>query len=578
MTLSRKALSNWEYSLSFILDSTYNGVIAVDKNGYIVLFNESARNMLNLREDVVGKLILEVMPDSHLPAILRTGVAELGQKMFVNDRVCLCNITPIMKGEEIVGAVAVFEDITLLQRVVEELSSVQDLRGVLQTVLENEHEGVVVVDKYGTITMCNEALCAFLKVRADRVIGKNVSVLLPELGLTGVIRSGEKELAELRQVRGSEVIVTSLPVSNGKEVTGAVGKIMFKHIYEMDSLVNKVNTLRNKLAFYKEQLEKISGAKYKIDNIVGKSQVISQLKETIKKVAPSNSTVLLRGEPGTGKELFVHALHLESPRKHGPFVKVNCAAVPENLLEAEIFGYAEDTLVGTKKGGQIGKFELADQGTIFLDEIGDMSRDMQAKLLRVIQEKVVRRLGDDRAIPVDVRVVAATNRNLEDLIREGLFREDLYYRLNVLSFYIPPLRDRQEDIEPLINFLIERYNREFGKKVIGISSEVYNILIRHTWPGNVRELENVLERAFDVIEDQIIQPHHLPMYLKKISQTQVKVNEKVSLKTILEDTERNALIQALHRTGGNKVKAAKLLNISRAGLYQKLEKYDLLDE
>lgn len=578
MTLSQKALSNWEYSLGFILDSTYNGIIAVDKNGYVVVFNESAKNLMDLRDDVVGKYIQEIMPESRLPVILRTGAAELGQRIMLNNRVCLANFTPIIKDKEIVGAVAVIEDLSLLQRIVEELSSVKEMKEVLQAVLDNTNEGIVIIDRTGNIEMCNEAFCSYLRVKKDRITGKDISNVLPELSLKSVLMTGEHQLAELRQIKGNDVIVSNLPVFHGKEINGAIGKIMFKHVYEMDSLVNKVNSLKNKLAYYKDQLEKVSGAKYKVDNIVGKSQVIAQIKETIKKVAPSSSTVLLRGEVGTGKKLFAHAMHLESTRKHGPFVMVNCAAVPENLLESELFGFVEGALAVTKKGGQIGKFELADQGTIFLDEIGDMSLEMQAKLLRVLQEKEVQRLGDDKAIPVDVRVVAATNRNLEDLIKENNFREDLYYRLNVLSFYIPPLRDRREDIEPLINFMIERYNNEFGKKVIGISSEVYNIFIKHTWPGNVREMENVLERAFIVIEDQIIQPHHLPVYLKKITQTQIKISDRISLKMILEDTERNALIQALQRTGGNKVKAARMLGISRAGLYQKLEKYKLLDE
>lgn len=578
MTLSQKALSNWEYSLGFILDSTYNGIIAVDKNGYVVVFNESAKNLMDFRDDVVGKYIQEIMPESRLPVILRTGAAELGQRIMLNNRVCLANFTPIIKDKEVVGAVAVIEDLRFLQRIVEELSSVKEMKEVLQAVLDNTNEGIVIIDRTGNIEMCNEAFCSYLRVKNDRITGKDISNVLPELSLKSVLMTGEHQLAELRQIKGNDVIVSNLPVFHGKEINGAIGKIMFKHVYEMDSLVNKVNSLKNKLAYYKDQLEKVSGAKYKIDNIVGKSQVIAQIKETIKKVAPSSSTVLLRGEVGTGKKLFAHAMHLESARKHGPFVMVNCAAVPENLLESELFGFVEGALAVTKKGGQIGKFELADQGTIFLDEIGDMSLEMQAKLLRVLQEKEVQRLGDDKAIPVDVRVVAATNRNLEDLIKENNFREDLYYRLNVLSFYIPPLRDRREDVEPLINFMIERYNNEFGKKVIGISSEVYNIFIKHAWPGNVREMENVLERAFIVIEDQIIQPHHLPVYLKKITQTQIKISDRISLKMILEDTERNALIQALQRTGGNKVKAARMLGISRAGLYQKLEKYKLLDE
>ncbi len=578
MTLSRKALSNWEYSLGFILDSTYNGIVAVDKNGYVVFINESAMKLLNIKDDVVGKYIQEIIPESKLPAILRTGVAELGQKILLNNRICLSNLTPIIKDGEVVGAVAVYEDITLLQKIVEELSSVKETREILQTLLDNTSEGIVIINNNGQVEMCNEAFCSYLRIKKEKITGRDISDVLPELSLKNILRTGKHELAELRHIKGNDVFISNLPIYKDKEINGAIGKLMFKQVYEMDSLVNKVSSLKSKLAYYKEQLEKVSGAKYKIENIIGKSQVISQLKETIKKVAPSSSTVLLRGEVGTGKELFAHALHLESPRKLGPFVKVNCAAVPENFLEPEFFGFVEGAFPGAKKGGQIGKFELADQGTIFIDEIGDMPLTMQAKLLGVLQEKEIQRIGEHKTRPVDIRIVAATNQNLEELIKKDLFREDLYYRLNVLSFSIPPLRDRREDIEPLINFMIEKCNNEFGKKVIGISSEVYNIFIKHTWPGNVREMENVIERVFNVIEDQIIQAHHLPVYLKKISQPHIKINDRICLKTLLEDTERNALIQALQRTGGNKVKAARMLGISRAGLYQKLEKYNLLEE
>ncbi len=578
MTLSRKILSNWEYSLSFILDSTYNAIIAVDQNGYIVVLNESARNLLNLREDVAGQHIEEILPESRIPVVLRTGIAELGHKMVINDRVCFLNLTPIRKGEEVVGAVAVIEDVTLLKRIVDDISSSREAQAILETLMENSQEAIVIVNESGSIVMCNEFFCHYLEIERGKVIGRNVNDILPELPLLNVLISGEPELAQVKLIRGKNVVVSSFPVFDGKKVSGAMAKIIFQNVHEMDPLVNKVNMLRSKLEFYKNQLEKTSGARYRLENIVGKSQVIAQLKEAIKKVAPGNSTVLLKGEAGTGKELFAHVLHLESPRRHKPFIKVNCSTVPENVLEADLFGYIEGAFHGAKKGGLIGKFELANHGTIFFDEISDMSPSLQEKLLKILQEKEIHRIGDEKRFPVDLRVIASTKRNLEELIKTNKFREDLYYRLNVISLYIPPLRERKEDIEALINYLTEKYNLEFGKNVIGISSEVYNMFVKYAWPGNVRELENVMERAFNVIEDQIIQPHHLPMYLKKMSQSKIKISDRISLKTIMEDTERNVLVQALQRTGGNKVKAARLLGISRAGLYQKLEKYSLLDE
>ncbi len=580
MILSRKAVNNlnWEYSLSFILDSAYNGIIAVDKDGYIVVFNKPAREIFRLLKDVGGMHIQEIMPESCLPVVLHTGIPETGQKITVNGRECIVNSTPIIKDGEVVGAVAVLEDMNAFQGIIDEMVSVKESRGILETVLSNAHEGIVVTDREGHIEICNDAFCSFLRINKEKVMSKDISVILPELKIKKVLESGEPQLAELIQIKGTDVIVSILPVFHGKDLSGAVGKLRFKHVFEMDSLVNQLNSLRSKLSYYKDQLEKVSGARYKVENIVGKSQVIVQLKETIKKVANGDSTILLRGETGTGKELFAHAIHLESSRKHGPFVRVNCSAVPENLIEAELFGLADRAGDGTPRHGQTGKFELADQGTIFIDDIGEISTTLQAKILNIMQTRELKRIGDDRTKLVDIRIIAATKNNLDEMVKQNLFREDLYYRLNVLSFYIPPLRDRREDIEPLINFMIEKYNNEYGKKVIGISSEVYNIFIKHAWPGNVREMDSVMERVFNVIEDQIIQPHHLPVYLKKMSQAQLQINDRTSLKTILEDTERNALIQALQKTGGNKVKAAKNLGISRAGLYQKLEKYNLLED
>lgn len=577
MTLFRKAITNWEYSLGFILDSTYNGVIAVDKNGYIVLLNESAKNLLNLKDDPTGVSIQEIMPDSLLPAVLRTGNAEIGHKILINDRVCLANVTPILKGEEVLGAVAVFEDVTLLRRVMDDVYSSTELKGMLNAVLENSNEGIVVTDKLGTVIACNDTLCNFFQTKKEKAIGRNYENVFPDFSLKEVLSGGEYKF-EFKNIRGNDVIITNLPMSNGKKIFGAIGKVLVKQVQELNHLINKLNTLKSKVVYYKDELDRVVQSRYNVNNIVGKSQVITQLRETIKKVAQSNSNILFRGNTGTGKELFARALHFESSRKHGPFIKVNCASMPEQMLEQDIFGVEVRDGQSGSNGRRMGKLELADNGTLFLNEIGELSLNLQTKLLKFIQQHKTCRIGGNQEITLDVRIVASTNKNLEDLVRQNLFREDLYYSLNVLSFYIPPLRDRREDLEPLITHLIEKYNLEFGKNVLGISSETYNILIKYNWTGNVRELESVLERAFGVIEDQIIQPYHLPAYLKKSNPVQHRINERNSLKSILEDTERNVLIETLNNTGGNKVKAAKLLGISRAGLYQKLEKHNILEE
>lgn len=448
---------------------------------------------------------------------------------------------------------------------------------VIQALLEGTSESTVIINKAGIIEVCNEAFCQFIGSKKEMVLGKHVSDVLPELGLTKVFETDEPEYIEVKSIKGQDVIVTNLRISSGPEIVGAIGKIMMEQVFETDVLVNKINLLKSRIAYYREQLESMSGSRFRIENIVGNSQVISSLKEVILKIAHGNSTVLLRGEPGTGKELVSCVIHRESARKHGPYVKINCAKFTGSTLEFELFGAADTIVNGVITRGQVGKLELADQGTLFLEGIDKMSLSLQAKIVKVLREKMIQRVGEDTLRPVDIRFVAATDQNLEELIRQKLFREDLYYLFNVVSFYIPPLRDRQDDLRPLINFLVEKLNREFGKMVIGVSPEVYEIFKKHTWPGNVRELRSVLASAFNSVEDKRIEVHHLPACLRSGFVSQSKTKEKVGLKNILDETERNTIIQALERAGGSKVKAARMLGISRASLYQKLEKYDLLN-
>ncbi|MCL6611365.1 MAG: sigma 54-interacting transcriptional regulator, partial [Peptococcaceae bacterium] len=310
-------------------------------------------------------------------------------------------------------------------------------------------------------------------------------------------------------------------------------------------------------------------------NLIGSSPVMVKLKETVRRVAQGPSTVLIRGESGTGKELLAHAIHSGSPRRFGPFVKVNCAAVPENLLESELFGYREGAFTGARKGGKMGKFEQANGGTIFLDEIGDMPMSMQSKLLRVLQEKEIERLGENVPRPADVRVVAATNRPLEELISEGRFRQDLYYRLNVVSLVIPPLRERMEDIEELAMHFISKFNVEFGLDVRDMEKEVWNLFHSYHWPGNVRELENIIERAFNMVDGRHISLSHLPQYLQKISKGPRRTPVDRGLPALLDQVEKEAILETLASTGGNKMQAAKLLGISRAWLYKKMRQYNI---
>ncbi len=311
--------------------------------------------------------------------------------------------------------------------------------------------------------------------------------------------------------------------------------------------------------------------RFTFDQIIGQNEYLQQVITMCKKVARNNSTILLNGETGTGKEMIAQSIHYESNRSEGPFVAVNCAAIPAELIESELFGYDDGAFTGARKGGSPGKFELANGGTIFLDEIGDMSARAQVSVLRVLQEKQLCRIGGRQSKPVDVRVIAATHRNLQDMVEKGLFRQDLFFRLNVVNIYIPPLRNRRGDVELLMNYFMEKYKNILGRPQLKISREAIQRLLSYSWPGNVRELENIIEGLVNVVEGEIIYPEHLPQVLTEDNANFVSVKKGMTLK----DMEREAIIQAVKDCAGSLSAAALKLDIGRSTLYRKIKEYEI---
>jgi Nif-specific regulatory protein len=324
--------------------------------------------------------------------------------------------------------------------------------------------------------------------------------------------------------------------------------------------------LRDENRHLREELQE----RYDFLNIIGNSSRMRQVYEQITQVAPTNTTVLIRGESGTGKELIAHAIHYNSPRAQKPFIKVSCAALPETLIEAELFGHEKGAFTGaqTRKPG---RFELSDGGTLFLDEIGDLSLMTQVKLLRVLQERAFERLGGTTTVTVNVRLLAATNRNLEQAMSDGTFREDLYYRLNVFSIFVPPLRERKDDVLLLAEHFLDKYAREHGKQIKRIATSAIDMLSSYHWPGNVRELENTLERAVLVCEGQVIHGYHLPPTLQTAEASGTML--RTSLSDTVEAYERDLILDALKTTRGNRAKAAKLLSTTERIIGYKVKKY-----
>ena len=567
--------------IRIVLDSVCNGVLVVNPQGRITFFNTAAENISGLKaEHVIGQMVDDVIPNTGLIRVMETEVPEINQRQDFGKCEILTNRTPIIKDGVLVGAVAIFQDITEFNEVVTQLEDIKRLKSTLESIVDSLNEGIVVVDKNGLITLMNKAYGEFLNADPKAVIGKHVAEVIPNSRMHLVAQGGKAEVTDIQKIQNNTSVVTRIPIIKDGEIIGAVGNMVFKDIKELKSLALKIRKLESELEYYKEELCKVNGGKYTFENIVGNSDQIEWLRGIAAKAAKGRSTVLILGESGTGKELFAHAVHNASQRRESPFIKVNCAALPEHLLEAELFGYEEGAFTGARKGGKPGKFELANGGTIFLDEIGEMTPAMQVKLLRVLQEREVEHLGGTKTIKLDIRVIAATNRDLEEMIEQNRFRQDLYYRLNIFSINIPPLRERTEDIPLLCKVLLEKINNQVEHWVEGIAPDALALLMQYSWPGNVRELENVLERTVNLLDEEtIINPEHLPPVLKKVikfQETGKRAADVPDLSEIKDDAEKQAILKALSAASGNKSEAARLLGIHRSGFYQKLQKYNLL--
>ena len=455
-----------------------------------------------------------------------------------------------------------------------------------RTILDALEEWVVVVDHNARIFYLNRPYARFLGVNAEEVKGKKVTDVIENTRMHITIQNGVAERLSIQRIRGSNMIANRFPITEQGKVIGAVGTVIFHDTYEWKRINSHIKALMAEHEFANQETttnSKTPTAHYRLADIVGDSNVIKSLNQTITQIASGDVTVLLRGESGTGKELYAHAIHQLSDRADGPFIKVNCAAIPENLLESELFGYEEGAFTGAKKGGKAGKFQLANHGTLFLDEIGDLPLSMQAKLLRVLQDREVEAVGSTHGTPLNIRLITATHRPLEALIKEGQFREDLYYRINVVNIALPALRERPEDIGKLAEHFLRNLSRRTGRRAPKLTAQAMTAILEYQWPGNIRELENVMEAAFFTATDRKIPLSLLPASISQQVKHELHANTAAmkpvsfsgSLKEQLDQAEKNALKQALVIFHGNKTQAAKHLGISKSTFYEKLNKHEL---
>lgn len=442
-----------------------------------------------------------------------------------------------------------------------------------RAILDFTQDAIFIDDMYGNTQWINKACEKLYQIRKEEVIGKHINTLENEgifsPSVAKLVFEKKKEVSILHSNKhGKKILTTGTPILNEK---GTIKKVIStsRDITELIHLKNQLEDIQNELVELKEQQQE------HIDNVIIKSHKMKSVIQLAKRLAQIDSTVLITGESGVGKGVIAKYIHELGERSSKPFVKVNCGAIPESLLESELFGYEYGAFTGSKKQGKLGLFELAQQGTIFLDEIGELPLHLQVKILQVIQDKEIQRVGGISPIRVDVRIIAATNKDLRRMVDEKKFREDLFYRLNVVPIHIVPLRERQEDIFPLARYFLKKYNEKFNeKKRIDPNAMAY--LIKYTWPGNVRELENIVERLVITTKDDTILPHNLPNYIlhDKKDDSNIKIPVMMNLKNAIEEVEKQIIQNAVikHKTTRE---IAKALGVSQPTIVRKINRYHI---
>ncbi len=458
----------------------------------------------------------------------------------------------------------------------------QELQLTFNSVLEASEEIITISNAKDKVLYWNKKAETFYGIKKKDIIGNDLKSFFQQLVLTDVLATGKSVQEAYHQPKpGLYVLINSLPIKVGDRLLGGVS--LERDITEMVNLNRELHKATTRLNLLQQEMAQINnGSGGPFDSIYGHSPRLKESVDIAKKVAPTHASVLIRGESGTGKELFARAIHQSSQRKNKPFIALNCGAIPANLFESELFGYEPGAFTGAEKGGKQGRFELADEGTLFLDEIGEMDFAMQVKLLRVLQDHIFFRVGGSKPIKVDVRILAATNKDLEEMMSQGKFRRDLYYRLNVVSLETPPLRDRKGDIPELVYLFINEFARAHKKEVNEVSPHLMTIFLKYNWPGNVRELRNVIERLVVLTEDVSINADFLPRSildnLQEENQARIDVvlnGDSAFLGDITSEVERKTILKTLRETQGNKTKAAQALGIPRSTFYYRLNKLGL---
>ncbi len=563
--------------MEYILNNSINGIVIFDNKFKIAFSNKTAQEILEYKNSLVGKFFHDYVPKENLDEIKRS-TDETFHKIRFKNKVIIFDILPIYEQQTRKGYTAIFQDVSKYESIVEEIGKFKELNRRLEAIIDSSYDGIYVTDGNAKTILVNKAYERITGIRAKDVIGKNMTELVEEgfyskSGSLAAIETGKQVTLRQRLVSGKEILITSTPVydCNGKREFIVTNVRDISDLVELQKKLSVTEALNEK---YRSELENMKNQIIDVPEIIVKDRNMLQTVMTALKVAKVNTTVLLMGETGAGKGLIAKLIHKNSPRAHKKFIQVNCGAIPRNLMESELFGYERGSFTGALKSGKMGVFELANNSTLFLDEISELNLDMQVKLLKVLEDNVVTRIGGEEPIPINVRIIAACNQDLKEMVNKGLFREDLYYRLNIIPIVIPPLRERRDDIIPLcLNFLNE-YNSKYNMNKYFTTSAL-DSLMEYSWPGNVRELRNLVERLVIVSQDNKIDESTLPGYITNRKENRVvdileNEYEGMGLKEATEKFQKKLILRAIEKQGSRR-KAAEYLNVDPATVTRKLK-------
>jgi PAS domain S-box-containing protein len=565
--------------MNLFMDCIYKPIIAIDTHCTITLCNQAACNLIKLpRNHIIGKAINAVLQTSPPSTLLKNDDFELVQKFTIDGKTYITNWAPIKIDHKMVGTFAIMRDITEIESMNSELQRIKLISKELNAIIDSSFDGIYLTDCEGRTLRINKAYERITGIKPHEVVGRTMKELVTEgfydESVTLRVLEDRKPVTIIQKIKNRKtVVVTGNPILDDN---GRIFRVVtnVRDVTELNRLQQKLEKMERLKAEYELELRKLRKKSNEDGRFVIKSKKMTEIYELALRLAHVDSTILIQGESGVGKEVFSEIVHNHGPRRDQPFMKISCAAIPENLLESELFGYAPGAFTGAIKEGRAGIFERAHRGTIFLDEIGEMPMSLQVKLLRVLQQREIVRIGDSTPIRIDTRIMAATNRNLEEMVNEREFRRDLFFRLNVVPVVIPPLRERKEAITPLFYFFLDKYNRKYGFSK-QIEPEVIDVFSEYDWPGNVRELDNLIERMVVMAHSEVITANDLPNKLKSLDLIHDTVDfEVTSLKNAVETFESRMIRNALQKYGTTR-ETARMLGVNQSTIVRKAGRYGI---